>query len=477
MIKVLIYNGAEAAQNSPVNTGNILKNLGYQVNYTRKISAEILKATDVLVIPGGNGGRAYLNHFSDAEEKAIKDFVYNGGFYYGICAGQYLASKEVYQKKGDANPWYRGIGVAPNVKSYAVNYEGQLSIKLKGGKQVTVLHWNGGAMQGGEVLATYADNKTGFQGYAAIIGDTYGQGRVVLCASHPESAPQHPEVIQQIMTYLLKKTDGSGTITETENNWDKKIGYQILKEDFNQMIKAVEAFIKANNRNPNSVYIRKLGKKQAAYVTWAKYKEMKTRWDSFRSANKREPNWITIAKAPAPTPIPESKVGNIQKAIQDATGIKFNSITEFYNRIVLPYGTYTEPIQFDDKKTLRQVIKVLGNNVKGINKGWDNQFNCVDIAQLIAALAKEMGYTATLWSFRCVSMEINHLVVLVAGKEFAGKSIELRETQYGAIKTFPGVIVDGAAAALNSYKLGDYWCSPTHAKAHKEPGWGKYEKW
>ncbi|TMS40429.1 MAG: hypothetical protein FGO69_10950 [Methanobacterium sp.] len=231
----------------------------------------------------------------------------------------------------------------------------------------------------------------------------------------------------------------------------------ISKTDFKKMIN--EASV---------VYVRKGGFKTADYVSYTKYLDMKARYDAWIKEKGTEPSCIYINK---PAPASERKVGPVQKYLETGTGIQFNSITEFYNKIIKPYGKYSDPIYWDDKKTSKQTADAVIANVKGKTVGFINQFQCVDISQLIDLLAKEMGYTSTLWSFRCIQDQVNHAVALIDGKEFKGKTTVIKG------KIYPGIIVDGAAAAESDYAIGKYWCNAGHERVQKEPAWLPYEKW
>ena len=55
------------------------------------------------------------------------------------------------------------------------------------------------------VMANFADNNTGYQNYAAIIGDTYGSGRVILSGPHPELSPENPQLLTNMVLWVTKK--------------------------------------------------------------------------------------------------------------------------------------------------------------------------------------------------------------------------------------------------------------------------------
>lgn len=214
VVKVLIYNGTEADANCVVQVENVLntansKNLTPHVkfvyNVTDIINSETLSSYNVLVMPGGNVGSDYLNSES-INSDSIKNFVYSGKGYVGICAGAYAAAAYT-------EDWYYGWGIAPDVHAaHPMNDENTTVEITSEGKQVfdhggltTMSHENGPAMyaSGGaiETFATYADNATGYQDYDAIVGDNYGEGRVVLSGVHPELAPQHPDVLADLIIW------------------------------------------------------------------------------------------------------------------------------------------------------------------------------------------------------------------------------------------------------------------------------------
>ncbi len=55
------------------------------------------------------------------------------------------------------------------------------------------------------IMATYADNNTGYLGYPAIIEDTYRNGRFILSGPHPEMNPQNPELLSNMLLWVSKK--------------------------------------------------------------------------------------------------------------------------------------------------------------------------------------------------------------------------------------------------------------------------------
>lgn len=211
-IKVLVYRGSGSIQSCvsgvinglhSSNSKNLAPGYKFSVGTTRTITSKTLAGYDVLVMPGGTSGLYYIKH---VDGNAIKKFVSSGHGYVGICAGAYSGSKRV---EGLYNAW----GVAPHVYSKHVSHEGNLlvttsntvSALLGSSKTLTLAHYNGPAMysKGGSVVtfATYADNKIGYKGLKAIVGDYYGKGRTVLSGPHPELQPTNLGLLARMVLW------------------------------------------------------------------------------------------------------------------------------------------------------------------------------------------------------------------------------------------------------------------------------------
>ncbi len=213
IINILIYSGTYAASScvsglktalSYANSNNLLNGVQFTYGTSTVINAATLSGYDVLYMPGGSGGWYYLN-YGNIDGTAIKNFVANGGGYLGICAGAYAAVANV-------DGWYSGWGIAPHVNAKVVNYEGTTNMQITSAGEdvlgrsgtVSLAHYNGAAMyvtSGAVIFGTYADGKTGYQGYADIVGDYYGSGRTVLIGSHPELAPQYPDILANLIAW------------------------------------------------------------------------------------------------------------------------------------------------------------------------------------------------------------------------------------------------------------------------------------
>lgn len=191
---------------------NEINNNPSGVHFTYSTSTEIesdtLSGYDVLIIPGGDASE-YLES-SEIDSNAIKQFISDGNGYLGICAGAYAASNYV-------DDYYSGWGLEPDVTAENVNYEGDISItstsfgsKIINSSQITIFHENGPALYTNNtqnILSTFADNNTGYEGYADMIGESYGSGKVLLSGSHPELSPENPQVLSKMILWLSNNLD------------------------------------------------------------------------------------------------------------------------------------------------------------------------------------------------------------------------------------------------------------------------------
>lgn len=305
-IKVLIYNGNYASINGVngikqalnyANTNNVIANVVFSYATSTKITSATLTGYDVLAMPGGSGGKYYLNSGS-ISSSAIKNFVSSGKGYIGICAGAYSATART-------DNYYNGWGIAPNVNAKAVVYEGNVPIQItSAGAQVlgtsgttTLAHYNGAAMYvSGKAVtfATYADSKTGYKGYAAIVGDYYGKGRTVLSGPHPELSSNVPTFVSKLIYWAAGSSSSSTTNTLTVS--------QVATAASN-----VKTFYEKNKRLPNYVTT------PAGQITMPKFLNLLV--TSTGQANTGSTSLLSIINVNTPSSWSGTyKKGNIQKS-------------------------------------------------------------------------------------------------------------------------------------------------------------------
>lgn len=222
-IRILIYNGNGAITScvngvvtalTSANNNNLVPGYRFTYGKSTSITSSILANYDLLVMPGGSSGYTYI-HSSRISSSAIKNFISSGHGYLGICAGAYAGSKYV----GGSGTSYNGWGVAPHVSSKVYNHEGNLQVSttsiatqlLGSSGTLTLAHYNGPAFYGSGFtrFANYASGTN--SGYAAIVGDTYGNGRTVLSGPHPELSPTNYTLLDQLIVWAANVQTPSST--------------------------------------------------------------------------------------------------------------------------------------------------------------------------------------------------------------------------------------------------------------------------
>lgn len=168
----------------------------------------------LLVFPGG-GDLGYCRVLNGAGNRRIAEFVRRGGSYLGLCAGGYYGSKRCEFEVGNKSLEVTGpreLGFFPGTcrggafKGFEYHSEnGARAVTLKLAKETfkdklpdEVTHYyNGGGVyvdakslegQKVTVLAEYADelDVDGGDGKAATVLCEIGEGKVILCGTHPE---------------------------------------------------------------------------------------------------------------------------------------------------------------------------------------------------------------------------------------------------------------------------------------------------
>jgi len=216
-VKVLIFAGDGSMEESVAgikacldesNSMNLSSGIYFDYDTSSEINSNTLSGYDILIMPGGNSATYIASGNIDNDD--IKEFVNQGNGYLGICAGAYAASNSV-------DGAYSGWGLASHVNTIDVSYEGLVSINptssgstLIDSSQISLHHQNGPVMyitsSSATSFATFSDNSTGYQGYSAIVGESYGSGRVLLSSSHPEIDPQDSQLLVQMILWASKNS-------------------------------------------------------------------------------------------------------------------------------------------------------------------------------------------------------------------------------------------------------------------------------
>ena len=168
----------------------------------KAIRAGALEGLDLLVMPGGNSKTEFTTLGTNGVEK-MKAFIRNGGGYIGTCAGCCLFMDEP-DRRARMMPWARsGTEDVTLFPTLDVNEKGAAALGIKKGGHVVRFHggpfmwpttnvivdakmevW--GTMNAEATMKGRVDPKKRMYGAAAILGGTYGKGRVFVISAHPE---------------------------------------------------------------------------------------------------------------------------------------------------------------------------------------------------------------------------------------------------------------------------------------------------
>jgi len=232
VVKVLVYSGTDTSDISieqvkkcmdQSNLENMTPGVKFVYDTSKIINNQTLSGYDVLIMAGSETGFNYINN-DDVNVADLKSFVASGKGFMGICAGAYSAAEYT-------DNWYYGWGLAPNVVNLPYVDVGNVTIQttssgteIMGGTDRWISHINGPAMYSTDystvTFATYADYNSSYKGYAAIIGDHYGEGRIVLSGVHPELSPQQADVLVNLIMWAyngsyINDTNSTDTTTYT----------------------------------------------------------------------------------------------------------------------------------------------------------------------------------------------------------------------------------------------------------------------
>lgn len=176
----------------------------------RHISASELSSdswienTQILVFPGGRD-QPYHEKLQGEANKQIRNFVAQGGLYFGICAGAYYAASDIEFEKGTSREIIetRELGFYPGTAKGTVYEHLEFSYETESGAHASristiygsfYVYYNGGccflpsaSTKHCDVLATYDDLAHGVQ--PAIVRCRFGDGMAVLSGVHLEFLP------------------------------------------------------------------------------------------------------------------------------------------------------------------------------------------------------------------------------------------------------------------------------------------------
>lgn len=167
-----------------------------------RVRAGALDGLDLFVMPGGSSKTEFETLGTNGVER-LRAFVRNGGGYVGTCAGCCLLM-DGPDRRARMMPWNTtGSEESTMFPTFALNAKGAKALGLKEGPHVMRYHggpflWpttNRIADAHLELWGTFdaeatfrgrVNSKKRMYGAGAIVGGTYGKGRVFVTSAHPE---------------------------------------------------------------------------------------------------------------------------------------------------------------------------------------------------------------------------------------------------------------------------------------------------
>lgn len=182
----LIYNGASSARGGHEAVAAVARRAGLSAEFIGDLRQlpERLKGVAVFAIGGTDDNLApLLRSITPEAITALKDYVREGGRYWGICGGAYLASSGWEETNG----FTRALGLV-DAKSVAwiEQAPSRIITVVWQGERRPMYYQYGPAFEpplgaDAHVVATYEDGRT------AGFFVRYGRGRVALVGPHPEA--------------------------------------------------------------------------------------------------------------------------------------------------------------------------------------------------------------------------------------------------------------------------------------------------
>lgn len=188
-VRVAIYNDSGVLESSAVALLNMFRWMNAEVNYVNhtEIQQGVLDGYDIVVFPGG-GTYYYSTSLGETGRNAVKEFIAEGGSYFGICGGSVFGTNSY-------------LGLFNGYVSGAVNGSGtkllQMIVNVNStgpdlsGEPLTydLLYWDSGYFYSSN--STYMSTVIPITLYPqnnepGMIACRYGNGTVFLSFPHPE---------------------------------------------------------------------------------------------------------------------------------------------------------------------------------------------------------------------------------------------------------------------------------------------------
>ncbi|MHA2179664.1 MAG: BPL-N domain-containing protein [Candidatus Thorarchaeota archaeon] len=208
-VKVAVYDGDLGVFNEPRESSAAAlywmfrwMNATVEMVNSSAIKQGILNNFQIIAVPGGYAYNYFLD-LGQSGAKTIRDFVVEGGSYWGSCAGAFYALEEFeWSEYGETGTYYYGLGLYPgrgvgpiigiadwpnmamtDVQINTTNGLIDLSLELS---NQSIMYYGGPyfeteGIEGITTLGTYSYNEM-----SAMIAFEHMNGRVFLTGPHPE---------------------------------------------------------------------------------------------------------------------------------------------------------------------------------------------------------------------------------------------------------------------------------------------------
>lgn len=198
----LIYNGQVAAEEGPEAVAAIAQQVGLSVIYVSNIAElpSLLNDAAVFIIGGTEDDLSPLKDgFTPDVMSAFQTYLRNGGRYWGICGGGYLASTGWDEEEGFVDM----LGIVPAKSSEFDEDDAPQILPIQWLGETIPMYFQFGpafdltnSAEDVNVFAYYED------GSIAGLMSSYGNGKVAVCGPHPEATESWGEDIEDVDDWM-----------------------------------------------------------------------------------------------------------------------------------------------------------------------------------------------------------------------------------------------------------------------------------
>jgi glutamine amidotransferase-like uncharacterized protein len=184
---VLIYSGSAVCEGCAEAIGDVVAADGLPVRYVTRPAKvpSLLAGASAFVVPGTDDNIEPMRRaFNYRVRPALRVYLRNGGRYWGLCGGAFLAVRHYWATE---TQYVSALGIVPaNAETYSDDADPHLE-KVRWYGRLRRMYYEGGPYfmpsrhSQIEVLAGYSD------GSIAAFAYRYGKGKVILTGPHPEA--------------------------------------------------------------------------------------------------------------------------------------------------------------------------------------------------------------------------------------------------------------------------------------------------